>query len=205
MITRWIIALFACMIGTAVAVAEEPVRAQTWSLGGAALQSADSSQITLWSNKDGMSVGVAPANASLAQSPIGGGMQTGGFLAWQTSIYRVDATLNPGFDGQVTAGVGASVGAVPGEIGTRYGLRIGTAWAPAERFAVNPSSGLGLADLAAPYNNVNVSFLINHALTPNLNLIGLAEAQHGFGLSSQIDGTSGLGRLVVGAGLGYKF
>jgi hypothetical protein len=205
MLTRWIIALVACLIGPAVARADEPARAQTWSLGGAALAISDSSHVTLWSNKDGMSVGVAPANAGLAQSSIGGGMQTGGFLAWQSSIYRIDATLSPGFDGQMTAAMGASVGAVPGESGTRYGLRIGTAWAAADHFTVNPATGYGLYDIAAPNSSVNVSVLINHALTPNLNLIGMAEAQHNFGLSPALEGNSALGRLVVGAGLGYKF
>jgi hypothetical protein len=181
------------------------VRAQTWSIGGAALATSDASRITLWTNTDGMSVGVEPTNSSLSQTPVGGsGMQTGGFLAWQTSIYRIDAQLSPSFDGQVFAGVGASVGAMPGESGTRYGLRIGTAWAPTSNFTVNPNYGVSLAELSAPNRNVNVSFLINHALTPNLNLIGLAEAQRNFGLSA-IEGNSGFGRLVVGAGLGYKF
>jgi hypothetical protein len=43
-------------------------------------------------------------------------------------------------------------------------------------------------------------------LTPNLNLIGLAEAQRSFG-NPALDGSysSGIGRLVVGAGIGYKF
>jgi hypothetical protein len=59
--------------------------------------------------------------------------------------------------------------------------------------------------MAAPNNNVNVSFLINHALTPNLNLIGLAEAQRSFGMSPLDNNNTGLGRLVVGAGLGYRF
>ena len=201
--TRWIIALVAMMVGTACALAEEPVRAQTWSIGGAALASSDASRVTLWSNTDGMSVGVAPTNASLSQTPIGGstGLQTGGFLAWQSSIYRVDAQLRPGFDGQVYANLGASIA---DDSGTRYGLRVGTAWAPATGYGLAPTTGMGLSELAAPYNNVNVSFLINHALTPNLNLIGLAEAQRNFGLSA-VEGNSGFGRLVVGAGLGYKF
>lgn len=203
---RWIIALVIGMIGSASAFAEEAVRAQTLSLGGAAINSADYSRYTIWSSSDGISAGVASANASLAQSPVGGsGMQTGGFLAWQNSIYRIDATLSPNFEGQMTAGLGASIGAMPGESGTRYGLRIGTAWTSSERFTINPASGLGLAELAAPNNNVNVSFLINHALTPNLNLIGLAEAQRSFGYSPLDNSNTGLGRLVVGAGLGYRF
>jgi hypothetical protein len=100
-------------------------------------------------------------------------------------------------------GLGASID----DEGTRYGLRVGTAWAPTDRFTVNPASGLGLAELAAPTNNVNVSFLINHALTPNLSVIGMAEAQRTFGVSPLDSSTynSNFGRLIVGAGIGYKF
>jgi hypothetical protein len=199
-----VLALFTSLIGSAAAVAEEPARAQTWSLGGAALATSDGAETPIWSN-DSLSAGVASSAASLGKTTFGAsGLQTGGFLAWQSSIYRIDATLSPSYDGQVAAGLGASVGARDGEEGTRYGLRIGTAWAASEHFTVNPASGLGLAELAAPYNGVNVSLLVNHALTPNLNLIGLAEAQRGFGLSP-LDGSNGLGRLMVGAGLGYKF
>jgi len=204
---RGIIALLIGLIGVATAHAEEPVRAQTWSLGGAAIATSDSTRITMWEADGGVSGGVAANSASLASPTLGGsGLQTGGFLAWQSSIYRVDATLNSSVTGQTIAGLGASVGAMPGEEGTRYGLRIGTAWAPTDRFTINPASGLGLAELAAPTNNVSVSLLINHALTPNLNLIGLAEAQRTFGISP-MDGSysSGIGRLVVGAGIGFKF
>jgi hypothetical protein len=204
MYARLIIALIVGMVGTAFAFADEPMRAQNWSLGGAALATTDSSRVTVWSNTDGVSAGVGAANGSLGKSTIGGGMQTGGFLAWQSSIYRIDATLSPSFEGQMTAGLGASLGAPAGENGTRYGLRIGTAWAPSERFTINPASGLGLSELQAPYSNVNVSLSVNHALTPNLNLIGLAEAHRNFGVSP-IESSSGFGRLVVGAGLGYKF
>jgi hypothetical protein len=195
------------LIGVANAHAEDPVRAQTWSLGGAALATSDSARITMYQADGGVSAGVASATGpSLANSSLGGsGLQTGGFVAWQNSIYRVDATLNSSINGQTVAGLGASVGAMPGEEGTRYGLRIGTAWAPTDRFTINPASGLGLAELAAPTNNLNVSLLVNHALTPNLNLIGLAEAQRIFGTPLDGSYSSGIGRLVVGAGIGYKF
>jgi hypothetical protein len=195
------------LIGVANAHAEAPARAQSLSLGGAAMATSDMARITMWQTDDGISAGLAPASAGLATSPFGAsGLQAGGFLAWQSSIYRIDATLNPNFDGQTVAGVGASVGAMPGEIGTSYGLHIGTTFAATDRFTINPASGLGLAELAAPTNNVSVSLTISHALTPNLNLIGLAEAQRNFG-NPALDGSysTGIGRLVVGAGLGYKF
>jgi hypothetical protein len=202
--SAYLFALMVCLAGTAPALAEEPVRAQTWSLGGAALANSESGETALWT-ASGLSAGVESANPSLGKAALGSsGLQAGGFLAWQSSIYRISATLSPSYDGQVAAGLGASMGAPEGEEGTRYGLRIGTAWAPSEHFTINAASGLSLSELAAPNNNVNVSLLVNHALTPNLNLIGLAEAQRGFGLSP-LDGGSGLGRLMVGAGLGYKF
>lgn len=200
---RGIIALLIGLIGVG-AHAEEPNHAQTWSLGGAALAASDSARITMWQADGGVSGGVAPASASLADSwNPNGGLQTGGFVAWQSSIYRVDATMNSSVNGQTVMGLGASV---DDEDGTRYGLRVGTAWTPTDRFTVNPASGFGLAELAAPTNNVNISLLVNHALTPNLNLIGLAEAQRTFG-AAPLDNSynSGIGRLIVGAGIGYKF
>ena len=204
---RVIIALAAGLIGVASAHAEMPTRAQSLSLGGAALAGADGARITMYQTDDGVSAGVGSTNVGLASSPFGTpGMQTGGFLAWQSSIYRIDATLNPTFDGQTVAGVGASIVPRPGELGTSYGLHIGTAWASTDRFTVNPASGLGLAEWAAPTNNLSVSLSVSHSLTPNLNLIGLAEAQRQFG-NPALDGSynSGIGRLVVGAGIGYKF
>ena len=158
----------------------------------------------MWQAEGGMSAGIAPTSASLTDSwNASGGLQTGGFLAWQSSIYRVDATFSSSVDGKTIMGLGASIG---DEDGTRYGLRIGTAWAPNDRFTVNPASGLGLGELAAPTNNVNVGLLVNHALTPNLSVIGLAEAQRTFGVSPlDSNYNSGMGRLIVGAGIGYKF
>jgi hypothetical protein len=202
-----ILALLIGLIGVASARAEAPLRAQTLSLGGAALASSDNARITMWQSDDGMSAGIAANGASLAESwNDANGLQTGGFLAWQSSIYHIGATLNSSVNGQTILGLDASVGALPGEEGTRYGLRIGTAWAPTDRFTVNPASGLGLAELAAPTNTLNLSLLINHALSPNLSLIGLAEAQRTFGVSP-LDGNynSSMGRLIVGAGIGYKF
>src|SRR5579859_2093802 len=202
-----ILALMVGLTGVANAHAEAPARAQSLSLGGAAVATGDAARITMWQADDGMSAGLGPASSSLASSAFGApGMQAGGFLAWQSSIYRIDATLNPNFDGQTVAGVGASIGAMPGQEGTSYGVHIGTAFASTDHFTINPASGLGLAELAAPTNNVSVSLMVNHALTPNLNLIGLAEAQRNFG-TTPLDGSysSGIGRLVVGAGIGYKF
>jgi hypothetical protein len=204
MMIRGILTLLIGLIGVANAHAEEAVRAPSWSLGGAALAASDSARITMWQADGGMSAGIAPASASLTDSwNATGGLQTGGFFAWQSSIYRIDATFASTVEGQTVMGLGASIA----DDGTRYGLRIGTAWAPTDRFTLNTASGLGLADLATPGNNVNVSFLVNHALTPNLSVIGMAEAQRSFGMSPLMDGNynSSMGRLIVGAGIGYKF
>src|SRR5579863_554839 len=151
MTNRVIIALLAGLIGVGATHAETPVRAQTLSLGGAAIATSDSARITIYQADSGVSAGGGSTSSSLATSPFGSpGMQTGGFLAWQSSIYRIDATLDPSFDGQTIAGVGASIVPRPGELGTSYGLRIGTAWAQSDRFTVNPASNLGLAEMAAP-------------------------------------------------------
>lgn len=198
---RGIIALLIGLIGVASAHAETAVRAPNWSLGGAALAASDGARITMWQDDSGMSAGIAPTGANWSNTS---GLQTGGFLAWQSSIYRVDATFSSSVDGLTVMGLGASIG---DDDGTRYGLRVGTAWASTDRFTVNPNSGLGLAELAAPTNSVNISLLVNHALTPNLSVIGLAEAQRTFGVSPLMDGNynSSMGRLIVGAGIGYKF
>lgn len=209
MSSRVVIALLIGLIGVGSARAETPVRAQALSLGGAAMAVSDSTRITMWQADGGdLSAGLGSysGNAALSSSAFGNsGMQAGGFLAWQSSIYRIDATLNPNFSGQTVAGIGASVGAPPGQEGTSYGLRVGGAWSSSDHFTINPVSGLGLADLAAPTNSLNVSLLINHALTPNLNLIGLAEAQRTFGYPLDGGYSSGIGRLIIGAGIGYKF
>jgi hypothetical protein len=100
MICRGTIALLIGLIGVAAAHAEDAVRAPSWSLGGAALAASDSARITMWQDKDGMSAGIQPASASLTDSwKASGGLQTGGFLAWQSSIYRVDATFSSSLDG----------------------------------------------------------------------------------------------------------
>lgn len=206
MLRTSIFALLTGLLAATAASAEEPVHAQSWSFGGAALANAEASRVTMWSDDESsLSAGVAAAGSSVAMTNFRDpSLQTGGFLAWQSSIYRVDATLAPNFSGQVTAGLAASVGAQPGELGTRYGLRIGTAWSAANNYSINPAAGYNLSELAAPVNNYNISFMINHALTPNLNLIGLAEAQRSFGPMAT-DNNNLLGRLVVGAGLGYRF
>jgi hypothetical protein len=170
------------------------------ALGGAA-PAMEGTRLAGWSS--GNLFGGVTSVATEAFSPTPAkGMQMGGFLAWQAEDYRVDATLAPSFDGSVVAGLGAAVGAKRGQTGTSYGVRLGAAWL-GERFTVNPASGLGLAEVVAPTSDVNLTFTINHALTPSLSVIGTAEARRPVG--NPWDGATMQSRFLVGAGLGYRF
>jgi hypothetical protein len=170
------------------------------TLGGAA-QPAEGTRLGAWGSGN-LVAGVSPMPGAAFTSAPTKGMQMGGFLAWQAEDYRVDATLSPSFDGSVTAGLGAAVGAKPGQTGTSYGLRLGAAWL-GERFTVNPASGLGLAEVVAPTSDVNLTFTVNHALTPSLSVIGTAEARRPVG--TPLDGAVMQSQFLFGAGLGYRF
>lgn len=192
--------LFGLAASTAAWGADVPTGGSALSLGGAA-QTAEGGRLTLW---DGgrLVAGVASPPTAGFTGRSASGMQMGGFLAWQSEDYRVDATLAPSLDGSVAAGLGAAYGARPGQVGTSYGVRLGAAWS-GERFTVNPSSGLGLAEVVVPSSDVNLSFTVNHSLTPSLSLIGTAEARHAVG--NQPDGATPQNRFLLGAGLGYRF
>lgn len=188
-------------VATPAWAADTGAASPAWSLGGAGRPAAEGSRLVLW---DAGSVAAGVASSSKPLDGTGGkGMQVGGFLAWRGDDYRLDATLAPSLDGSVNAGVGAAAGAPPGELGTSYGVRFGAAWA-GERFTVNPSSGLGLAEVAAPTNDVNVTFTVNHALTHSLSLTGTAEARHVVGATPESN-AAGQNHFLFGAGLGYRF
>ncbi len=171
------------------------------ALGGAA-PSAEGTRLTGWGNGN-LFAGVSPLASSGFGALSSKGMQMGGFLAWQADDYRLDASLAPSFDGSVVAGLGAAIGAKPGQPGTSYGLHLGAAWL-GERFTVNPASGLGLAEVVAPTSDVDLTFTINHALTPNLSVIGTAAARRPVG-GTPLDGAVSQGHFLIGAGLGYRF
>ncbi|HIJ62435.1 MAG TPA: hypothetical protein HPQ04_07055 [Rhodospirillaceae bacterium] len=183
--------------GTASA-ADGGLNGHDWSLGGAAYNGAEGSRLTLW---DEGSIAVGLASPAVALPSQADNMQTGGFLSWRGEAYRLDATLAAGLGG-VKAGLGAAIGAMPGELGTSYGLRLGTAHG-GERFTINPTSRLGLTDTQPPLSDVNVSFTVNHALTPSLSLIGTAEARRTTG--PMPEGGIGQNRYLLGAGLGVRF
>ncbi len=172
------------------------------SLGGAAPMLGDARTTTVWNNGGSLLAGVAPLGSGAFPLPGGKGMQMGGFLAWQSGDYRLDATVAPSLDGSVIAGLGAAYGARPGSMGTRYGLRFGAAWL-GERFTVNPASGLGLAEVVAPTSDVNLTFTVNHSLTPSLSVIGTAEARRN--AASPAEGIAAQNRFLFGAGLGFRF
>ncbi|PKU25288.1 hypothetical protein [Telmatospirillum siberiense] len=196
--------LVGLLAATAVSAADggSLPKVSTLTLGGAASSSAGGTRLAGWGNGN-LVAGVAPLTGGAFNDMTSKGMQTGGFLAWQAEDYRVDASLTPSLDGSIVAGLGAAVGAKPGQPGTSYGLRLGAAWL-GERFTVNPASGLGLSEVVAPTSDVNLTFTVNHALTPNLSVIGTAAARRPVGNLS-MEGATMQGHFLVGAGLGYRF
>lgn len=172
-------------------------------LGGAASSPAGVTRLGDWGNGS-LVAGIAPLSGGAFSDMGAKGWQTGGFLAWQADGYRVDASLAPSFDGSVVAGLGAAVGAKPGQTGTSYGLRLGAAWL-GERFTVNPTSGLaGVSEVVTPTSDVNLTFTVNHALTPNLSVIGTAAARRPVG-NMALEGGTTQSHFLLGAGLGYRF
>jgi len=185
---------------SAASAAEGALQRHDWSLGGAAFIGAEGARLTLWDGGS-IAVGIASPPVALPSQQDRGNLQTGGFFAWHGDAYRLDATLAAAGNG-VNAGLGAAVGAFPGETGTSYGVRLGTAQS-GERFTVNPTSRLGLTDAQTPLSDVNVSFTVNHALTPTFSLIGTAEARRPTG--PMPDGGVAQKRYLLGAGLGIRF
>ncbi len=191
--------LLAVAVGSAQA-ADGAAKVSGWSLGGAAIAAAEGPRLTLWDD-GGLAMGMAAAAPSaVPENPSG--MQTGGFLAWRGESYRLDATVAPSSVGTVAAGLGATTGVLPGQIGTSYGVRLGAAWSP-DHFTLNPSTGASLAQVVTSTNDVNVALTVNHALTPNLSVVGTAEA--GRTMGPVPDASAGLNRFIFGAGLGYRF
>lgn len=142
-------------------------------------------------------VSVLPGQ-SLAGSEIP--PRVGGYVAWTGAGYRLDAHLHPGSGGGLAAQLGATAGAMPGETGTSYGLKLG-ATTLGERFSINPSNRFGLVNGDAG-NAFDMVVTVNHAFTPSISLSGTAEARRSN--PSQPD-IGGAGELLFGAGLGIRF
>lgn len=202
--------LFAAAVLLMLAVAS-PARAADGATGAGSMSwggvyqvagnPASETHVTLW-DRGNVYAGVAPAYSGMFGQQARG-LRNGGFVAWQSEGYRLDAMVTPALDGSVVAGLEAAVGPRPGELGTSYGVRFGAAWI-GDRFTVNPAtSGMGLAEIVAPSSDVNLSFTVNHSLTPSLSIIGTAEARRNVG--NLPDGNVQQHRFLFGAGLGYRF
>jgi hypothetical protein len=177
-----------------------------WTQGGALsdVSGRDGGAPNVW-QLGSITAGVSPAALSLRpSSPDDRHMQVGGFLAWRGEGYQVDAVVSPAMDGSTVAGLGATAGAMPGEMGTSYGLHLGAAWSMTQRLGPLQSSALGLEGVAVPpTSDFDLSFSVSHTLTPNLHVIGVAAARYPMGMTP--DSGSVSSRLMVGAGLGYRF
>ena len=117
--------------------------------------------------------------------------------------YRLDAALLPNFAGGYTAGVGAALGAMPGEPGGTYALRIGAGWLPDQyspRFGGLPSAG-SPTPLA---NDVNMSLTYSRIVTPGLFVTGGAEAHRNLG-GTALDPAVETGQVILGGGVGLRF
>ena len=125
-----------------------------------------------------------------------------GLFGWGTG-YKLDAGVQPNLVGGYTAGLGATLGAGPGQQGSGYSLRIGGGWT-GDRFSVNPYSHLGVSEVATPASDMALSFTYSRAIMPGLSLTGSAEAYRPLG-PSLLDPTGGSSQVVVGAGLGLRF
>ncbi|HIJ38710.1 MAG TPA: hypothetical protein HPP80_07410 [Rhodospirillaceae bacterium] len=195
--SRFVTMLILMLVQGGFAEAADGAKLGSWSLGGA-----EGARTTLWENGGGVALGVASPNAVGPLLSSSGGMQSGGFLAWRGDDYRLDASLTANLGGSVTAGFGAVMGALPGEAGTSFGVRLATARA-SDRFTVNPVSNLSLAEAPSALSDINVSFTVNHALTSNLSFIGTAEAHRPTALPA--DGGAAQPHYLLGAGLGLRF
>jgi len=124
-----------------------------------------------------------------------------GVFGWGRD-YRLDATLQPNLGGGYTAGIGAAVGAMPGQPGGTYALRLGAGWL-ADQVGLNAASGS--APVATPQSpsDLNLSLGYSQSLLPGLSFSGGAEAHRGMG--GGVDPTTEANQIIIGAGIGMRF
>jgi hypothetical protein len=130
-----------------------------------------------------------------------------GLFGWGPS-YRLDAGVEPNLTGGFTAGVGATIGAGPGESGSGYSLRMGGGWTrlgAMDGFSVNPVSRLGLAEITSTGSDVALSFTYRRSIATGLSLTGAAEAHRSTAGTSVVDPLSGASQFVLGAGIALRF
>lgn len=119
------------------------------------------------------------ANAVASPGLKLGGLKLGGMTSWGPE----DGSLVASVTGQGGLAAGLTAGSAPNEAGTHYDMRV----------SLNPARP-GLAETGDMAMTVSIS----HDLTPNLSLIGSAEARH------PIAGTEA-DHFQLGAGLGVRF
>jgi outer membrane scaffolding protein for murein synthesis (MipA/OmpV family) len=195
-IVRQLILSVVLLLGCAIPVA--------WAQDGTHLSLGDTAVHTPIYENGSVSAGIATPSPSFLTTgkTAANGLQIGGFMAWAGDGYRVDAQLDPMLDGRVSVNMGTSTGAGPGETGTNYDLRMGYV-SVGPRFSVNPDNRLALTQVDSPAPGVNLTFTVNHALTPSLSVIGTAEARRNLGALP--DGSVSQNQFLVGAGVGLRF
>jgi hypothetical protein len=163
---------------------------------------ANQTPLTQWG---ALSAGVSSGGSTASSGVPHSGLQTGGFLAWNAGTWRIDAGLRPSLDGGVSTDLGFGFGAAPGELGTRYGLRLGGAWGGSEHFSPNLMSGYGLTlpNTGGNNNGMGLTLRLDQAITPNLSFVGTAETR--YAPSSATDGAVSQTQLLLGARLGLRF
>lgn len=179
--------------------------APVWAGEGLTRGGAVSSQWSLVSTESGTSLPMTGGFSIGVSKPVHEGvpcqdLQSGGYLAWSGIGTRVDATLRPALGGGVALDLGASTGDEPGLPGTRYSLRVGTAWT-GESLHLSPRFSLN-----EPHDSdsgVNVSVAISYAIRPGLSFTGSAVA--GRVSSNANDNSSSQLRFILGAGMGLRF
>jgi hypothetical protein len=129
-----------------------------------------------------------------------------GLFGWGPDS-RLDAGVEPNLTGGYMAGVGATVGATPGDPNSGYSLRVGGGWSglsAVQAFSVNPVSRIGMADATTAGSDMAVSVSYQRSIASGLSVTGAAEAHRGTS-TSLTDPLSGASQLVVGAGLSLHF
>jgi len=127
---------------------------------------------------------------------------TTGLFGWG-SEYKLEAGVQPNLIGGYTAGLGATIGVAPGQLGSGYSVRIGTGWA-GDWVSVNPFSRLGVTEVATPAGDMALGFTYSRSILPGLSLTGTAEAYRPVG-ANILDPVGGVGQVVIGAGIGIRF
>lgn len=186
-----LVALLAALMVVSPALAAGPAGLQP---GGLALRLLDSPETRRYdvSPLAALSFGPVVGESSFAPvQPFGERLAVGGFVRMNFDAWSVGAAVNR-FEDQ--PGAGLELGLDDGA--TAYLLRVGTGW-PGEGDA--PWSILDAPD-ASGDDDVDLTLTVNHTLSPDLFVAGMAGASRDMG-----GGGDEPGRFRFGAGLGLRF